>query len=80
KFTGRPRMPKYLAKGQRHVFFVTNQNAKVKDDYLIIPKLGFKLKLTPQVKAIQRVAFKPVYGGYKAIVQYKTNRDIDYLP
>ncbi|GFP09522.1 hypothetical protein LHEJCM1006_16680 [Lactobacillus helveticus] len=42
-------MPKYLAKGQRHVFFVTNQNAKVKDDYLIIPKLGFKLKLTPHL-------------------------------
>lgn len=80
KFTGRPRMPKYLAKGQRHVFFVTNRNAKVKDDYLIISKLGFKLKLTPQVKAIQRAAFKPVYSGYKAIVQYKTNRDIDYLP
>lgn len=80
KFSGRPRMPRYLAKGQRHTFFVTNQNAKVKEGYLVIPKLGFKLKLAPQIKTIQRVAFKPIYSGYKVIVQYKLDKDIAYLP
>lgn len=80
RFTGRPRMPRYLRKGQRHTFFVTNQSAKVKDGCLVIPKLGFKLKLVPQIKAIQRVAFKPIYGGYKVIVQYKIDQKITYLP
>lgn len=80
KFTGKPRIPKYLKKKERHTFFVTNQNAKVKDGYLTIPKLKVKIKLAPQVKKIQRVAFKPIYHGYKLIVQYKTNKEINYLP
>lgn len=80
RFTGRPRMPRYLRKGQRHTFFVTNQSAKVKDGWLVVPKLGFKLKLAPQIKAIQRVAFKPIYGGYKVVVQYKIDKKITYLP
>ena len=43
KFTGKPKMPKYLSKGKKHTFFVTNQNAKEKDGYLVIKKLDFKL-------------------------------------
>lgn len=80
KFTGKPRIPKYLRKKQRHTFFVTNQNAKVKDGYLTIPKLKIKVKLAPQIKQVQRVAFKPIYNGYKLIVQYKIDHKIDYLP
>lgn len=80
KFTGKPRIPRYLRKNQRHTFFVTNQNAKIKNGYLVIPKLDFKLQLAPQITALQRVAFKPVYGGYKVIVQYKISKDIQYLP
>lgn len=80
KFTGKPRMPRYLRKNQRHTFFVTNQSAKIKDGYLVIPKFNFKLKLAPHITKLQRVAFKPVYGGYKVIVQYRINKEIQYLP
>lgn len=80
KFTGRPRMPRYLRKGQRHTFFVTNQNAQIKDGCLIIPKLNLKVKAAPQIKKVQRVAFKPVYSGYKMIIQYKIDHEIQYLP
>lgn len=81
KFSCRPRLPKYLKiNASRHVFYVTNQNAKVKKGYLIIPKLNFKLKLKPGIEKIQRVIFKPASGGYKVIVPYKTNKGIDYLP
>lgn len=41
KFTGRPRMPKYLHRDQRHTFYVTSQNARVnKAGFLVIPKLS----------------------------------------
>lgn len=80
KFTGKPRIPRYLRKNQRHTFFVTNQNAKIKDGYLVIPKFKFKLKLAPQITVLQRVAFKSCYGGYKVIVQYRINKGVQYLP
>lgn len=78
KFSGRPRMPRYL-RDKRHVFFVTNQNAKVKEGYLLIPKFHLKLKLAPNIEKIGRVIFKPASGGYKVIVPYKINKKIDYL-
>ncbi|ETA74534.1 RNA-guided endonuclease InsQ/TnpB family protein [Ligilactobacillus equi] len=74
KFTGRPRMPKYLDKGKRHIFFVTNQNAKVKNGYLVIPKLEVKLKLADNLGKIKRVAFKPLSKKhFKVLVQYEVN-------
>lgn len=80
KFTGRPRIPGYLSKGKRHSFYLTNQNAKIKNGYLIVPKLSnFKLKLDPNITKIQRVVFKPLSKGYfKIIVQYKINKTIEY--
>ena len=78
-FSGKPRLPRYL-RDKRHTFFVTNQNAKVKDGYLVIPKLELRLKLAPNIEKIGRVAFKPVANGYKVIVPYKTNKKIQYLP
>ncbi len=87
RFTGRPRMPRYLHKSQRHTFYVTNQNAQIvrKDEqdkgYLVIKKLGIKIKLaSADIKKIGRVAFKPVANGYKVIVPYKTKQKIKYLP
>ncbi|GFP11119.1 hypothetical protein BDKNPLJD_01985 [Lactobacillus helveticus] len=59
---------------------MTNQNTKLKGNYLIISKLQVKIKLDPKIKKIQRVSFKPTYGGYRLIVQYKTNKEISYLP
>lgn len=69
RFSGRPKAPKYL-RGRRHTFYVTNQNAKVKNGVLTIKKLNFKLKLAPGIKKIKRVVFVPVSGGYKVIVPY----------
>lgn len=81
KFTGRPRMPKYLHRDQRHTFYVTSQNARVnKAGFLVIPKLSIKIRLaSTDIKKIGRVAFKPVANGYKVIVPYKTNKEIKYL-
>lgn len=79
KFSGRPRMPKYLKQGQRHTFYVTNQNAKIKDGYLVIPKLKLNLQLAPGITKIGRVAFKPLAYGYKVIVPCKTGLTIKYL-
>lgn len=51
RFTGQPRMPKYLLKGKRHTFYITEQNVNVKDGYLHIPRLSqFKIKLKSKVK------------------------------
>lgn len=81
KFTGKPRMPKYLHKNQRHTFYVTNQNAKVKNGYLVINKLNIKVKLaSDQIKKIGRIAIKPLANGYKVIVPYKIDKEIEYLP
>lgn len=82
KFTGKPKMPKYLRKNtSRHIFYVTNQNAKIKDGYLVIKKLNLKLKLAnDQIAKIGTITFKPVYKGYKVIVPYKLNKNIDYKP
>lgn len=78
KFTGRPRMPKYLHRDQRHTFYVISQNARVnKAGFLVIPKLSIKIRLaSTDIKKIGRVAFKPVD---KVIVTYKTNKEIKYL-
>lgn len=52
RFSGKPKMPHYLRKHERHTFFVTNQNAKIKNDYLVISKLDLKLKLAPNIQKI----------------------------
>lgn len=82
KFTGRPRMPKYLPRGKRHLFYI--QTDKVKNGYLHIPRLSqFRIKLDPNLDTtkIKRVLFKPMSKGYfKVIVQYQLDQDIKYLP
>lgn len=80
KFTGKPRIPKYLHQGKRHTFYVSNQSAKVKNSYLIIPKMQLRIKLRAGIQKIGRVAIKPVANGYKVIVPYKINHAIKYLP
>lgn len=84
KFTGRPRMPKYLRKGKRHGFWITSQNSKVKDGCLVICRLDpIKIKLDPNldITKIKRVLFKPMSKGYfKVIVQYQLDNGIKYLP
>lgn len=46
KYTGRPKLPKYLAKNGRNVLILTNMNCKIKDGIIKFPKSfnGFTLK------------------------------------
>ena len=82
KFTGRPRMPKYLPKGKRHGFYI--QTDKVRNGYLVVPRLKpIKIKLDQNldITKIKQVLFKPMSKGYfKAIVQYQLDKNIKYLP
>ena len=72
KFSGKPRMPKYLPKAKKHSFFVTNQCAKVKDGYLVIKKLNVKVKLADNLGKIKQVIFKPLSRNhFKMSVQYE---------
>ncbi|MCD5452108.1 RNA-guided endonuclease InsQ/TnpB family protein [Lactobacillus delbrueckii] len=81
KFTGRPRIPRYLKKSRRHTFYVTPQNARVKEvksadgkdvvaRYLIIHSLGLSIKLADGIKKVNRIAIKPLSNGYKLTVAY----------
>ena len=81
KFTGKPRIPNYPRTSKKHTFYVTNQNAKIKNGYLVIPKLNIKLKLKPGVKKIGRIAFKPLARGkYKVVIPVRQEKEIKYLP
>ena len=72
KFSGKPRMPKYLPKAKKHSFFVTNQNAKIKDGYLVIKKLNVKVKLADNLGKLKQVTFKPLSRKrFKMLVQYE---------
>lgn len=46
KYTGRPKLPKYLKKNGRNILVLTNQNCKVKCGYIHFPKVfeGFTIK------------------------------------
>lgn len=46
KFTGRPKLPKYLNKNGRNILILTNQDCKIKDGYIKFPKAfnGFIIK------------------------------------
>ena len=74
KYSARPRMPKYLKKGHRHAFKVTNQCAKVKGGYLVIPKFNLKIKLDERIKhnQIKEVVFKPLSKNrFRVLVCYE---------
>lgn len=80
KFTGKPRMPKYLPKGKRHTFFVTNQTAKVKGGYLVIRSLNTKIKLADNLGKVKQVTFKPLSRKrFKVLVQHEVP-DVEVRP
>lgn len=74
KFTSKPKMPKYLPKGKRHTFFVTNASTKNKNGYLVISRLNIKVKLDENITKykIMRVAFKPLSKNrFRMLIQYE---------
>lgn len=73
KFTGKPRIPKYLPKHHLHVCYLTNQNAKIKNGYLQIKKLPWlKIKLPFAFKNFKRIAIKPLNNHkFMILLQYE---------
>lgn len=73
KYTGRPKLPKYLKKNGRNILILTNANCKHKDDgYIHFPKTfdGYKLKTKiegqlQQVRILPRNKYVIVEVVYK---------------
>ena len=79
KFTGRPRMPKYL-KGDRHTFYITNQDAvlyparvggsSAAGAELKLPRIRERLCLPhlPEGSVLKEVQVRPYYGKYMLVL------------
>lgn len=78
KFTGKPNIPKYLPKNHLHIYFITNQNARIKNGYLSIKKLPWlKIKLSKDFQNFKRIAIRPLnHHKFMLLIQY----EIDSLP
>ena len=59
KYTGIPKLPKYLDKNGRNILILTNMNCKVRDGVIVFPKVfnGFTLKT--KVNSLQQVRILP---------------------
>ncbi len=59
KYTGRPKLPKYLDKNGRNILILTNRGCKVRDSMIVFPKVfnGFTLKT--KVNSLQQVRILP---------------------
>lgn len=88
KFTGRPRLPKYLHKAQRHVVHFSNQTATIKNGYLVINTIInhhrvplLKVKLQAGIEKIGTITVKPEGRHYLLCVPNQTDvKTISYLP
>ena len=61
KYSGRPKLPKYLPKNGRNLVILTNQNCKIKDGILKFPKIfnNFTLKTQVSDNSLQQVRILP---------------------
>ena len=61
KYSGRPKLPKYLPKNGRNLVVLTNQNCKIKDGILKFPKTfnNFTLKTQVNSSDLQQVRILP---------------------
>ncbi len=73
RFPGRPRLPKYKSKNAEFILVFTNQQVKLKDSVLILPrKVGFEVKTRlPDTVDIREVRILPKGVGYLLEVVYK---------
>ena len=84
KYTGRPKLPKYLPKNGRNILILTNMNCKLKDGIIKFPKSfnGFTLKTKcnnlQQVRILPRnkylvvdVVYNKEYDLYKLLIIYR---------
>lgn len=74
KYTGRPKLPKYLNKHGRNIIIYTNQNAVKKDNYIQLPKCLNQFELNTNIKeSIQQVRVLPRNNYFILEVVYKIN-------
>lgn len=59
KYTGRPKLPKYLDKNGRNILILTNNNCKVKDGMIKFPKVFNGFTLNTKVNSLQQVRVLP---------------------
>ena len=73
KYSGRPKLPKYLKKNGRNILILTNQNCKLKNNIINFPKSfnGFELKT--KANNIQQVRMLPRNKHIVIEVVYKIN-------
>ncbi len=73
KFKGRPKPPRYKLKNGEFLLVFTNQQVKLKDNFLIFPKkVGFTLKTRlPDKTNIREVRIIPKGVGYVVEIVYK---------
>lgn len=73
KYSGRPKIPKYLKKNGRYTVILTNQNCKIKDGIIRFPKSfkGFTLKT--KVDQLQQIRVIPRNQYIVIEVVYKIN-------
>lgn len=73
KYSGRPKLPKYLKKNGRNILILTNQNCKLKNNIIKFPKTfnGFTLKT--KANNIQQVRMLPRNKHIVIEVVYKIN-------
>ena len=77
KYTGKPKLPKYLKKNSRNILIFTNQNCKLKDGYINFPKKmnGFTIKT--DLQSFQQIRILP--KGSRIIIEIVYNKEIDEL-
>lgn len=73
KYSGRPKLPKYLKKNGRNILIFTNQNCKIKNGYVYFPKKlnGFTIKT--DLKSFQQV--RVLSKGSKIIIEIVYNKE-----
>jgi putative transposase len=75
KYKGMPKLPNYKAKSGRFNAVLTNQNCKLKDEYIKFPQLFNGLKLKTGVKeGLQQIRINPCGQLYMLEVVYKVDR------
>lgn len=70
KFLERPRLPRYKDKNGEHILVFTNQQAKIRDGKLILPKM-VDLEVKTRVDRLREVRILPKGVGYLIEIVYE---------
>ena len=71
KYTGKPKLPKYLPKYGRYILTLTNQDCKLKNNIVIFPKVFNGFTLNTKVNNLQQVRILPRYKHFIIEIVYQ---------